>query len=108
LSFEYLILNPQPPNPYVNSKNISGFCSAILNNAKAGPLGLRRPCSQSWIVRKLTPIIPAKVACDTLSFDRMTCGGAGLVFELPIRTRRLEIRARGKQAHHLLVLVGSV
>ena len=32
---------------YASSKNTSGFCSAILNKASAGPLGLRRPCSQS-------------------------------------------------------------
>ena len=32
---------------YANSKNTSGFCSAIRNKASAGPLGLRRPCSQS-------------------------------------------------------------
>ena len=27
--------------------NTSGFCSAIRSSAMAGPLGLRRPCSQS-------------------------------------------------------------
>ena len=32
---------------YDKSKNTSGFCSAILSNATAGPLGLRLPCSQS-------------------------------------------------------------
>src|SRR4030067_1950458 len=32
---------------YDNSINTSGFCSAIRNNASAGPLGFRRPCSQS-------------------------------------------------------------
>ena len=35
------------PRFYNNSVNTSGFCSAIRNKASAGPLGLRRPCSQS-------------------------------------------------------------
>ena len=32
---------------YDKCRNTSGFCSAILNKATAGPLGLRLPCSQS-------------------------------------------------------------
>ncbi len=32
---------------YDKRRNTSGFCSAIRNNATAGPLGLRLPCSQS-------------------------------------------------------------
>jgi len=32
---------------YESSVNTSGFCSAMRNKATAGPLGLRRPCSQS-------------------------------------------------------------
>lgn len=32
---------------YEISMNTSGLCSAIRNKATAGPLGLRRPCSQS-------------------------------------------------------------
>jgi hypothetical protein len=57
---------------YKRSAKISGFCSAMRNSATAGPLGLRRPCSQSCTVRRLTPIKPAKADCDNLSFARMT------------------------------------
>lgn len=39
----------------------------VPNTGRDEPLPLR------------THIIPAKVACDTFSFDRMICGGAGLV-----------------------------
>lgn len=63
--------------PYDNCVKTSGCCSAILNNATAGPLGFRRPCSQSWTVRKLTPIKPANADCDRFNRARMTCGGAG-------------------------------
>ena len=57
---------------YTSSMNTSGCCSAIRNKASAGPLGLRRPCSQSWTVRKLTPIRPAKAACDSCNLARMS------------------------------------
>ena len=62
---------------YANCINTSGFCSAIRNKAIAGPLGLRLPCSQSWTVRKLTPINPAKADCDNFNLERIICGGAG-------------------------------
>jgi len=62
---------------YESSVNTLGFCSAIRNKAAAGPLGLRRPCSQSWTVRRLIPISPAKADCDSFNFARITCGGAG-------------------------------
>ncbi len=38
--------NP-PLFAYDKCRNTSGCCSAILNKATAGPLGLRLPCSQS-------------------------------------------------------------
>ena len=62
---------------YDNCLNTSGFCSAILNKATAGPLGLRLPCSQSWTVRKLTPIKPANADCDNFNLVRITFGGEG-------------------------------
>lgn len=68
---------------YINSKcyeicrNTSGFCSAIRKSASAGPLGFRLPCSQSCTVRRLTPIKPAKAACDNFNFRRITATGAG-------------------------------
>lgn len=54
--------------------------------ALAGPLGSRRPCSQSCTVRTLTPIRPAKAACDGLScaWIARSCAGAATV-----RVRRL-------------------
>src|SRR5215210_1689968 len=70
-------LSDSPLFGYDKCRNTSGFCSAILNKAIAGPLGLRLPCSQSWTVRKLTPIKPAKADCDNFNLVRMAFGGEG-------------------------------
>lgn len=42
--------------PYDSCVKTSGCYSAIRNKATAGPLCFRLLCSQSWTVRKLTPI----------------------------------------------------
>jgi len=52
----------------------------LLGNVQqnsSGPLGLRRLCSQSCTLRKLTPIKPAKVDCGNFNLARITCGAAG-------------------------------
>lgn len=42
----------------------------MFNSARAGPDGLRRPCSQSCSVRHETPIRSAKAACESPVFSR--------------------------------------
>ena len=53
------------------SATASGFSAATFSNARAGPSGWRRPCSQFWRVEMLTPIINANSDCETSRRSRI-------------------------------------
>jgi len=54
-----------------------GFLAATRSKAKAGPSGVRRPCSQFRSVATLTPIMSANSAWDARSLDRTACTSVG-------------------------------
>jgi hypothetical protein len=62
---------------YRNSAKISGRLSAMRKSDFAGPCGCLHPCSQSWMVRELTPSRLANAAWDNFSFSLMTFGEEG-------------------------------
>src|SRR5271157_360884 len=77
----FFILKTQPVIQASSaSATALGFCSAILNKARAGPSGLRRPCSQFWSVATLTPIIKANSLWDFFNRLRIARTSAGLMF----------------------------
>ena len=54
-----------------------GLSAATLSRARAGPSGIRRPCSQFCSVARLTPIIRANSDCDFPSLRRIDLISAG-------------------------------
>lgn len=58
------------PTGSATSNSISGCLAAIFSNTLAGPVGVRRPCSQFCSVSTLIPKIAANFDCDKPSSPR--------------------------------------
>lgn len=55
---------PRRGRPFSAFATARGFLSVTRSSARAGPSGVRRPCSQLRSVATLTPIIVANCSCD--------------------------------------------
>ena len=53
------------------SERSVGLCWMMVSKTLAGPVGVRRPCSQFWTVLTLTPISEAKFPCERERFSRI-------------------------------------
>ncbi len=60
------------------STTAAGLWAATCNNARAGPSGIRRPCSQFLSVAPLTPIMSANADCDWPRSARTAFTSVGL------------------------------
>lgn len=58
------------PTPYATSSKTSGCRAAIFSSTFAGPVGVRRPCSQFCNVSALMPKMAANLDCDKPSLPR--------------------------------------
>jgi len=56
----------------VNSSMAAGLCLASRSSTRAGPSGLRRPCSQFRTVATLIPNADANCVCESSSWRRMS------------------------------------
>ncbi len=61
------------------SATAPGFSAATFRRARAGPSGVRRPCSQLRRVATLTPIMRANSDCDLSSLMRIALMSAGSI-----------------------------
>lgn len=68
---------PRRDSRWSASATARGLRAATRSRARAGPSGVRRPCSQLRNVATLTPIMRANCVCDALSFSRMLFTSAG-------------------------------